>query len=264
MKITESESNYRDLEKQSTGFLLKAINSEDQSVAKAITKVIPSIEPLVENIYDRMLSGGRLFYIGSGTSGRLGIVDASECPPTFGVEHGLVIGIIAGGDPAIRKAQEFAEDDVAQAWKDLQEHDVNYKDVVIGLSASGSTPYVIGALRNCRENNITTACITCNPDTELAKWADHPIEIVVGPEFITGSTRMKAGTAEKLILNMISTAVMIKLGRVLDNKMVDMQLTNEKLIERGSKLVQEALEIGYEEAKNKLLKAGSVRKAIGK
>lgn len=261
-RITEENSKHRNLEQKSTAALLTMINQEDETVAGAIKDIIPAIIPLVDDIYDHMLGGGRLIYIGSGTSGRLGIVDASECPPTFGVDPGLVIGIIAGGDQAIRKAQEFAEDDREQGWIDLQKHNVNKSDVILGLSASGTTPYVVAALEKCQANKILTACITCNPDVPILQFANHPIKIIVGPEFITGSTRMKAGTAEKLILNMISTAVMIKLGRVHDNKMVDMQLTNEKLIDRGTLMVAEALIIDYDKAKGLLLEHGSVRMAI--
>jgi N-acetylmuramic acid 6-phosphate etherase len=262
IKHTEKPSGYRHLENKDTGFLLYSINQEDQKVPHIIKEVIPKIIPLVDIITDKMLSGGRLFYLGAGTSGRLGIVDASECPPTFGVEHGLVIGLIAGGDSAIRKAVEFAEDNPLQGWHDLQKHNIGFRDVVIGIAASGTTPYVVGGLEKCRKINIVTGCITCNENTPLAKHADFPVEVIVGPEFITGSTRMKAGTAQKLILNMITTAVMVKLGRVQDNKMVDMQLSNEKLVDRGTKMVQEALNISYPEAKEKLLKAGSVRQAI--
>ena len=261
-RTTESSSNYDHLEKMSTLELLQNINSEDKKVALAVEQLIPKIELLVNDITDKMLSGGRLFYIGAGTSGRLGIVDASECPPTFGVSHDLVIGIMAGGDRAIRKAVEFAEDDTEQGWKDLQTYNINLKDVVIGIAASGTTPYVIGALGAAQAHEIITGCITCNLGSPLAKVANHPIEILVGPEFVTGSTRMKSGTAQKLTLNMISTSVMIKLGRVKGNKMVDMQLSNDKLVERGSLMVMEALKISKEAAKEKLLAAGSVRKAI--
>ncbi|MEZ5003584.1 MAG: N-acetylmuramic acid 6-phosphate etherase [Chitinophagales bacterium] len=261
-RTTESSSNYDHLEKMSTLELLQNINSEDKKVALAVEQLISKIELLVNDIVDKMLSGGRLFYIGAGTSGRLGIVDASECPPTFGVSHDLVIGIMAGGDRAIRKAVEFAEDDTEQGWKDLLTYNINSKDVVIGIAASGTTPYVIGALRSAQEHQIITGCITCNLGSPLAKVANHPIEILVGPEFVTGSTRMKSGTAQKLTLNMISTSVMIKLGRVKGNKMVDMQLSNDKLVERGSLMVMEALKISKEAAKEKLLAAGSVRKAI--
>ncbi len=262
MEITESPSPYRHLEKMSTRELLTNINLEDKKVPDAIQAVIPQIEKLVDVIYDKMMSGGRLFYIGAGTSGRLGIVDASECPPTFGVPHGLVIGLIAGGDSAVRKAVEFAEDDVEQGWKDLQSHEVNFKDVVVGIAASGRTPYVVGALKQCRANHIITGCITCNPDTAVARQADFPIEVIAGPEFVTGSTRMKSGTAQKLVLNMISTCAMIRIGRVEDNRMVHMQLTNEKLIERGTRMVMEASGLDKEQSYRLLLKHGSVKEAI--
>ena len=262
MKVTESNSLYHHLEKMSTQELLRNINQEDRKVAEVVQQAIPQIEKLVDVVADHMLSGGRLFYIGAGTSGRLGIVDASECPPTYGVPQGLVIGIIAGGDSAIRKAVEFAEDDLEQGWKDLQKHDINPNDVVIGIAASGRTPYVIGALKRCRESGIKTGSITCNPDSEVAKNAEFPIEVVTGPEFVTGSTRMKAGTAQKLVLNMLSTAVMIKLGRVEDNKMVNMQLSNEKLVDRGTKMVMESTGLEYEQSKALLLKEGSVKKAV--
>jgi N-acetylmuramic acid 6-phosphate etherase len=263
-KITEQTSHYDHLEKMTTAEILQTMNEEDKTVPLAIEKVIPNIEKLVDIIADKMLSGGRLFYLGAGTSGRLGVVDASECPPTFGVEQGLVIGLIAGGDAAIRKAVEFAEDDINAGWNDLSAHKISTSDVVIGIAASGTTPYVVSALKTCRENNITTACITCNPDSPMANNADHPIEIIVGPEFVTGSTRLKSGTAQKLCLNMISTAVMIKLGRVEGNKMVNMQLSNDKLVDRGTKMIQDALEIDYNDAKELLLKEGSVKKAIEK
>ena len=262
MSITESSSNYRDLEKMPAHDLLSNINSEDKTVAFAVEKQIPRIEKLVVAIVERMKKGGRLFYIGAGTSGRLGILDASECPPTYGVPHGLVIGIIAGGDSAIRKAVEFAEDDYDQAWKDLETFDVNQNDVVIGIAASGKTPYVVGGLKAARQHQLFTGAITCNLDTELSKNADIAIEVVVGPEFVTGSTRMKAGTAQKLVLNMISTAVMIKLGRVKGNKMVDMQLSNTKLVKRGVKMLMEELSVPESEASDLLERYGSVRKAI--
>ena len=249
-KITETESVYRHLEKMSVLELLKNINKEDATVPSAINKVIPEIEALVHVIVDNMLVGGRLFYIGAGTSGRLGIVDASECPPTYGVPYGLVIGIIAGGNKAITEAVEFAEDDTGQGWKDLQEHKINSKDVVIGIAASGTTPYVIAALEMCRKHKIVTGSICCNPDAPLSSAANFPIEVVVGPEFVTGSTRMKSGTAQKLVLNMISTSVMIQLGRVEDNKMVNMQLTNDKLVDRGVKMLMEKQGLSdYEKAK---------------
>jgi len=242
--------------------LLVNINREDKTVPLAVEKALPQIEALVEIVSEKMREGGRLFYLGAGTSGRLGIVDASECPPTYGVEHGLVIGLIAGGDNAIRKAVEFAEDDRAQGWKDLREHLVGEKDVVIGIAASGTTPYVAGALEKCNEAGIVTGCITCNPGSPVALAAKFPIVVVVGPEFVTGSTRMKSGTAQKLVLNMISTAAMIRLGRVKGNRMVDMQLSNNKLIDRGTKMVMEATGLDYERASRLLEETGSVRKAV--
>ncbi len=261
-KTTESDSYYNDLENMSVHELLSNMNKEDKTVPIAIEKVIPNIEALVNVIVEKMKNGGRLFYTGAGTSGRLGIVDASECPPTYGIEHGRVIGIIAGGDDAIRKAVEFAEDDVQQGWDDLKKHNINSNDVVIGIAASGTTPYVVGALDNCNKNNIATGCITCNQGSPVAKVAKYPIEVVVGPEFVTGSTRMKSGTAQKLVLNMISTSVMIKLGRVKGNKMVDMQLSNNKLVDRGTKMLMKNTGIeDYEKAKALLLQFGSVRKA---
>ena len=263
--ITESESNYRHLEKMPVAEILYNINKEDKTVPAAIEKAIPKIESLVQAIVDKMLAGGRLFYIGAGTSGRLGIVDASECPPTYGVAYGLVIGIIAGGEKAITEAVEFAEDDTEQGWIDLKKHSINEKDVVIGIAASGTTPYVIAALDACRANSITTGSICCNPNAPLSAAADFPVEVVVGPEFITGSTRMKSGTAQKLVLNMISTTVMIQLGRVEDNKMVNMQLTNDKLVDRGVKMLMEKASIGdYDEARKLLLHTGSVKSAIEK
>jgi N-acetylmuramic acid 6-phosphate etherase len=261
-KITEQSSNYHNLENMSIRELLENINKEDQTVPKAVAGVIPVIEKLVGIIVQKMQNGGRLFYVGAGTSGRLGILDASECPPTFGVPGDWVIGIIAGGEPAIRSAVENAEDDIAQAWQDLQKYFINDQDVVIGIAASGSTPYVVQALGDCREHGIFTACITCNYNTPLAANADLPIEIIVGSEFVTGSSRMKAGTAQKLMLNMISTSVMIRLGRVKDNKMVDMQLSNQKLLERGTRIIMNSLKISYEEAHKLLREHGSVRKAI--
>jgi N-acetylmuramic acid 6-phosphate etherase len=262
-RITESESNYRHLEKMPITDILFNINKEDKTVPAVIETAIPQIEQLVQVITDKMLMGGRLFYIGAGTSGRLGIVDASECPPTYGVPPGLVIGIIAGGNKAIMEAVEYAEDDQEQGWLDLQEHDINEKDVVIGIAASGTTPYVISALNKCREHNIITGSISCNPGAPISVAADYPIEVVVGPEFVTGSTRMKSGTAQKLTLNMISTTVMIQLGRVEDNKMVNMQLTNEKIVDRGVKMLMERAGIdNYETAKELLLKTGSVKTAI--
>ncbi|MBN8703631.1 MAG: N-acetylmuramic acid 6-phosphate etherase [Bacteroidetes bacterium] len=261
-RTTEADSKYNNLEKMNIKELLANINKEDHDVPKAISKVIPSIEKLVSQVVKKLKSGGRLFYLGAGTSGRLGIVDASECPPTYGVPHGMVIGLIAGGDAAIRKAVEFAEDDTKQGWKDLKAHKISTKDIVIGITASGTTPYVIGAIEECNKQKITTACITCNSNSPLGKIAMYPIEVVVGPEFVTGSTRMKAGTAQKLVLNMISSAAMIKLGRVKGNKMVDMQLSNNKLVDRGTNLVMKSLGIPYKQAEQLLLKHGSVRKAI--
>jgi len=262
MSHTEADSNYDNLENMSIRDILINMNTEDATVPKAISRAMPQIEALVPEIVKQMEKGGRLFYVGAGTSGRLGILDASECPPTFGVPQGWVIGIIAGGDGAIRKAVEFAEDDKAQGWKDLQEYQVNHKDVVIGLAASGITPYVIGCLEEAANHGLITGCITCNRDTPMAKAALFPIEVVVGPEFITGSTRLKAGTAQKLILNMISSSVMISLGRVRGNKMVDMQLTNNKLVDRGTRMVMEELSIGRGEAEELLERFGSVRKVI--
>jgi len=262
MRTTESESLYNHLEKMSVHDLLVKINREDKKVSEAVKKIIPKVERLSAEIIKRMKKGGRLFYIGAGTSGRLGIVDASECPPTFGVPQGLVIGLIAGGDKAIRKAVEFAEDNTDGGWNDLKKYNVSRKDVVIGIAASGTTPYVVGAIIKCNEKKILTGAITCNHDSPMAKAARHPVEIIVGPEFVTGSTRMKAGTAQKLVLNMISTSVMIKLGRVLGNRMVDMQLTNNKLIRRGTNMLMKSLKLKEKDAQNMLLKYGSVRKAL--
>ncbi len=261
-KTTEQPSNYDHLEKMSVIELLTNINSEDKTIPKAVEKIIPSIEELVKNIVHRMKIGGRLFYVGAGTSGRLGILDASECPPTFGVSHNLVIGIIAGGDSAIRKAVEFAEDSTTQCWKDLKKHNITINDTVIGIAASGTTPYVIAGLEKCNENNILTGCITCNKNSPLSNVAKHPLEVIVGPEFVTGSSRMKAGTAQKLILNMISTSIMIQLGKVKGNKMVDMQLSNNKLVDRGTKMLMEELNISEEIANELLLKHKNVRTAI--
>lgn len=262
-KVTEQPSKYRNLEKMSIHNLLVSINNEDKTVPLAVEKALPEIEKLVEAIADKMLSGGRLFYIGAGTSGRLGVVDSSECPPTYGVPAGLVVGLIAGGDDAMFKAVEFAEDSTDDGWKDLEKNNVSQKDVVVGIAASGTTPYVIGALNECRERGIVTGSITCNPGAPVSAAADFPIEVVVGPEFVTGSTRMKSGTAQKLVLNMISTSVMIQLGRVEDNKMVNMQLSNEKLLDRGVKMLMEKLEItSYDEARELLMAHGSVKKAI--
>lgn len=260
-KITESSSEYDNLEDMSVMELLTNINREDHKVAAAVEKCIPQIEAFVEKALDRMEMGGRLFYIGAGTSGRLGVVDASECPPTFGVDHGIVVGIMAGGDKAMRKAVEFAEDDTEQGWKDLQEHKINDLDCVVGIAASGSTPYVIGGIQHANKNDILTACITCNPESDLAAYAKHPITPIVGPEFVTGSTRMKSGTAQKLILNMISTSIMIGLGKVKGNRMVDMQLSNNKLVDRGTKMVMKETGLEYDQAKALLMEFGSVRKA---
>lgn len=262
-KITEQDSNYRHLDKMSVEEILININKEDKTVPLAVEKAIPQIEKLVSAIVDKMFTGGRLFYIGAGTSGRLGVVDASECPPTYGVPYGLVNGIIAGGEEAILKAIEYAEDNKEQGWADIEMYNVNEKDVVIGIAASGTTPYVIGALDECRKRGITTGCITCNPDAPVSQYADYPVEVVVGPEFVTGSTRMKSGTAQKLVLNMISTAVMIQIGRVEDNKMVNMRLTNEKIVDRGVKMLMQKINItDYEKAKTILLQYGSVKKAM--
>ena len=261
-RTTESSSNYNDLEKMSVIDLLTNINKEDQTVPLAVNKELPKIEALVTEIIKRMKAGGRLFYIGAGTSGRLGIVDASECPPTFGVDHNLVIGIIAGGDSAIRKAVEFAEDDDQQAWKDLLVYDVNSNDTVIGIAASGTTPYVIGGLQKANKHGLLTGSITCNSGSPVSQAAQHPVEAVVGPEFVTGSTRMKSGTAQKLVLNMISTAVMIGLGKVKGNKMVDMQLSNDKLVDRGTKMIMDETGLSSEKSRELLDKFGSVRKAV--
>ena len=262
-RITEQESPYRHLENLSIGELLTHINAEDKTVAFAVEKAIPQILKLVEAITDKMLAGGRLFYIGAGTSGRLAVVDASECPPTYGVPYGLVVPVIAGGERAITMAVEHAEDDPAQGWADLNAHAVSSKDVVVGIAASGTTPYVIGALEMCKKQNILTGSITNNPGAPLALVADFPVEVAVGPEFITGSTRMKSGTSQKLVLNMISTTVMIQLGRVEDNKMVNMQLTNEKLVDRGTKMIMDKLKMSdYQKAKSLLLQFGSVKKAV--
>ena len=261
-KTTESESNYDRLEEMEVVDLLLNINKEDQLVANFVKDKIPQIEQLVNTIVIQMRKGGRLFYLGAGTSGRLGIVDASECPPTFGIDHGLVIGIMAGGDKAIRRAVEFAEDNVNLGWIDLQANDIHSPDVVIGVSASGTTPYVVGALKKCQKEKIITGCIVCNINSPIANISDYPVEIVVGPEFVTGSTRMKAGTAQKLVLNMISTSVMISLGKVKGNKMVDMQLSNNKLVERGVKMIMNEIGVDYEKANILLKKHGSVRDAI--
>ncbi len=262
IKTTEQSSKYNHLEKMTVSELLQNINNEDKTVAYLVEKAIPEIEKLVFQIIEKLKNGGKLFYIGAGTSGRLGIVDASECPPTFGVPHELVNAIIAGGDSAIRKAVEFAEDDPNQAWQDLQKFDINPKDVVIGIAASGTTPYVIGGLEKCNQNNILTGCITCNSGSPLAQATPFPIVVITGPELLTGSSRMKAGTAQKMVLNMISTSVMIGLGKVKGNKMVDMQLSNHKLIERGVRMIIDELNISPEQAQQLLQKYKSVRKVI--
>ena len=261
-KITESDSNYDGLEKMSVFDLLLNINKEDKTVANSVAAQIPQIEKLVNAIVLQMKNGGRLFYLGAGTSGRLGIVDASECPPTFGVDHGLVVGLMAGGDKAMRKAVEFAEDSSSLGWEDLKTHNITSRDVVIGIAASGTTPYVIGALKKCQEEKIITGCIVCNEGSPVSEVSDYPVEVVVGPEFVTGSTRMKSGTAQKLVLNMISTSVMIKLGKVKGNKMVDMQLSNNKLVDRGTKMIMKELGVNYETAHSLLEKYGSVRNAV--
>jgi N-acetylmuramic acid 6-phosphate etherase len=261
-RITEMASTYRHLEKMAVNELLVNMNREDRSVPDAVEKAIPQIEKLVQAIVQKMQNGGRLFYIGAGTSGRLGVLDASECPPTYGVPKNLIIGIIAGGDTALRNSVEAAEDNQLQAWHDLKAFDIDAADIVVGIAASGTTPYVIEGLKKCRSEGIATACITCNPQSMLAEVSDFPVEIVTGPEFVTGSTRMKAGTAQKLALNMISTAVMIQMGRVLDNIMVDMQLSNHKLIDRGIKMIMKQLNVSYSEANNLLQKHGNVRNVL--
>lgn len=261
---TESPSNYDGLDLMSTQEILLGMNDEDARIASIIRDEIPSITALIDVLVSKMRLGGRLFYLGAGTSGRLGVVDASECPPTFGVEQGRVIGLIAGGDAAIRKAVENAEDDLKQGFIDLKSYNINANDVVVGIAASGITPYVLGALEACKELNITTGCIVCNPDSKIADVADYPIVLITGPEFLTGSTRLKAGTATKLALNMITTATMIRLGRVKGNKMVDMQLSNEKLVDRGTRMIMEETGLDYDTAQLVLLKEGSVRAAIDK
>ena len=261
-KISEQESLYNDLEKKSVHELLTEMNQEDHKVADAVQKAIPQIEKLVTGIVERMKKGGRIFYMGAGTSGRLGVLDASEIPPTFGMSPGWIIGIIAGGDTALRNAVENAEDDTKQGWKDLQEYNVTPLDTVIGIAASGTTPYVIGALRDARANGCLTASITSNPDAPVSEVAEIPIEMIVGPEYVTGSSRMKSGTGQKLICNMISTSVMIQMGRVKGNKMVNMQLTNQKLVDRGTRWLVEELKLPYDDAKRLLMLHGSVKKAI--
>ncbi|WP_099464160.1 MULTISPECIES: N-acetylmuramic acid 6-phosphate etherase [Parabacteroides] len=261
-KITESDSLYNDLDKMSVREILEDINKEDQKVAIAVNKEIPQIEKLVAAIVERMKKGGRIFYLGAGTSGRLGVLDASEIPPTYGMPNTLVIGLIAGGDTALRNPVEAAEDDLEKGWKELEAYHINQNDTVIGIAASGTTPYVIGALRNARERGILTASVSCNPDSPMANEADIAIEPIVGPEFVTGSTRMKSGTAQKMVLNMITTSTMIKLGRVKGNRMVNMQLTNQKLVDRGTRMIMEELSLDYEQAKHLLLLHGSVKEAI--
>jgi N-acetylmuramic acid 6-phosphate etherase len=262
MSTTESSSNHNNLENKSISELLFGMNQEDRSVPEAVAASLPQIEKLIAEIVSKMKDGGRLFYMGAGTSGRLGIVDASECPPTFGVDFGRVIGLIAGGDGAIRKAVEFAEDSEEQGWKDLQAHNITTNDVVVGIAASGRTPYVIGALNKCNEEGISTGCVVCNAGSAVAAVSKFPIEVVVGPEFVTGSTRLKSGTAQKLVLNMLTTCTFIQLGHVKGNKMVDMQLSNYKLVDRGTRMVMEETGLNAEEAKALLLKEGSVRFAV--
>lgn len=261
-RLTETDSHYNNLEHMSVREILEGINQEDKSVPNAVEKALPQLEALATITADKMSKGGRLFYIGAGTSGRLGVVDASECPPTYGVPFDRVVGIIAGGDTAIRKAVEFAEDDENQAWVDLEEYDINKKDVLVGIAASGTTPYVIGGLKKANEEGLVTGCIVCNPGSPIADAAQYPVEVVTGPEFVTGSTRMKAGTGQKLALNMLSTSVMIRLGRVKGNKMVDMQLTNHKLVNRGTNMIMAELHVDEETASQLLEKHGSVRKAV--
>jgi len=262
IKTTEQDSNHNHLEKMSISELLENINKEDKTVPYAVEKSLPQIEGLVNQIVEKLKQGGRLFYMGAGTSGRLGILDASECPPTFGVSHDLVIGIIAGGDSAIRKAVEFAEDSKTQGWIDLQEYNISSNDVVVGIAASGTTPYVISALETCNKKNIITGCITCNKTSPLSQVSKYPIEVVVGPEFVTGSSRMKAGTAQKLVLNMVTTSTMILLGHVKGNKMVDMQLSNNKLVDRGAKMIMKEINVSETKALELLSKHKSVREAI--
>ena len=262
MSTTESASNHNNLENKSISELLFGMNQEDRSLPEAVAASLPQIENLIAEIVSKMKQGGRLFYMGAGTSGRLGIVDASECPPTFGVDFGRVIGIIAGGDGAIREAVEFAEDDEEQGWKDLQTFNITQNDVVVGIAASGRTPYVIGALKKCNEEGISTGCVVCNEGSAVAAVSKFPVEVVVGPEFVTGSTRLKSGTAQKLVLNMLTTCTFIQLGHVKGNKMVDMQLSNYKLVDRGTRMVMEETGLNSEEAKALLLKEGSVRLAV--
>lgn len=262
IKITEQPSLYDDLDKKSVKEILEDINTEDHKVADAVQKAIPQIEKLVTLIISRVKKGGRIFYMGAGTSGRLGVLDASEIPPTFGMPPTVVIGLIAGGDTALRNPVENAEDDMSRGWEELLQHHINSEDTVIGIAASGTTPYVIGAMRTAREHGILTGCITSNPNSPMAAEADVPIEVIVGPEYVTGSSRMKSGTAQKMILNMISTTIMIELGRVQGNKMVNMQLSNQKLIDRGTRMIIEELHLDYEKAEALLLLHGSVKSAI--
>jgi N-acetylmuramic acid 6-phosphate etherase len=262
LSVTETPSRFRHLDKMEAVRILDSINREDAKVHKAVRKALPQIEQLVIRILDRMKAGGRVFYLGAGTSGRLGVLDASELPPTFGVPDNMVIGLIAGGDVALRKAVENAEDDPEKAWEELRKFNVGQLDTVIGIAASGTTPYVIGGVKRAREAGLLTGCITCNPGTQIAEVAEFPVEAIVGPEIVTGSTRLKAGTAQKLILNMITTTLMIKLGRVKGNKMVNMQLTNAKLIERGTRMLMEELGLAEDQARKLLLEFGSVQKAI--
>ena len=262
IKTTEQDSHHNNLEKKSIFEIITKINYEDKKVPSAVEKVIPKIEKLIKKVVKQLDNGGRLFYIGAGTSGRLGILDASECPPTFGVPHGMVVGLIAGGDIAIKKSVELAEDDTRQGWKDLKNYDISSRDIVIGIAASGTTPYAIGALKACQKQKIPTGCITCNAKSPLTKVSDYPIEVVVGPELVTGSSRMKSGTAQKLILNMITTTAMIKLGHIKDNKMIDMQLSNHKLMSRGIRILMNELQIKEPEAQILLAKYKSVRAAI--
>ena len=262
VKISEQPSLYNDLEKKSTHEILTDINTEDKKVALAVEKAIPQIEKLVNEIVPRMKQGGRIFYMGAGTSGRLGVLDASEIPPTFGMDPSWVIGLIAGGDIALRNPVENAEDNTNQGWEDLKKFNINDKDTVIGIAASGTTPYVIGAIEEAKKHGILTAAITSNPDAPVSEAADIAIEMVVGPEYVTGSSRMKSGTGQKMICNMITTATMIKMGRVKGNKMVNMQLSNAKLVDRGTRMVIDELGLSYDEAKRLLLLHGSVKKAI--
>src|SRR5690554_566174 len=262
IRVTEQSSLYDDLEQKPILGILTEMNQEDQKVAIAVQKTIPEIEKLVTGLVERMQRGGRLFYVGAGTSGRLGVLDASEISPTFGMPDTYVIGLIAGGDVALRNPVEAAEDNLEKGWEDLEKHNINENDVLVGIAASGTTPYVIGALREARKNDILTAAVSCNPDSPVAQEAEIKIEPIVGPEYVTGSTRMKAGTAQKMVLNMITTSTMIKLGRVKGNRMVNMQLTNQKLVDRGTRMIVEELSLSYEQAKNLLLLHGSVKKAI--